>query len=259
MNIIGHNRRAWDAQSAAMGIWSRPVNSDIIARARRGDWQVILTPRLPVPRDWFGDISGKRVLCLASGGGQQVPVLAAAGAEIVSFDLSDEQLAKDADVCAREGLSIRCLQGDMADLSILVDGAFDLIFHPVSNVFVPDIEPVWRECFRVLAPGGRLLAGFMNPTLFLFDHEEADKNGILTVNYHLPYADAKNLSPQALQHKLAENRPLEYSHSMETQIGGQLRAGFVLTGFYEDHWFDESWVFSRHSPVSFATRAARPA
>lgn len=257
MNHLVHNRRAWNAESAAGGAWSRPVDAGTIARARRGDWQVILTPDIPVPRDWLGDVRGKRILCLASGGGQQVPVLAAAGAEVVGFDLSDEQLKRDEEVCAREGLAVRLVQGDMADLGCFADDAFDLIFHPVSNVFVPDVAAVWRGCHRVLRPGGRLLAAFMNPALFLFDHDEAERTGSLTVRYSLPYTDGTSLSAEALQEKLQRNAPLEFSHSLASQIGGQLDAGFLLAGLYEDHWRDNDWLFGRHAPSSIATLALR--
>jgi SAM-dependent methyltransferase len=258
MEHLAHNRRAWDAQALANGIWSVPVDSETIAKARQGNWEVILTPKLPVPRDWFGNVQGKKILCLAAGGGQQVPVLAAAGAEVVSFDLSKEQLRKDADVCSCEGLSVLCIQGDMANLGCFEDRLFDLIFHPASNVFVPDVEGVWRECFRVLKQGGHLLAGFMNPAVFLFDHDEAEKSGKLTVKFKLPYSDAADLASPALQRKLAQNQPLEFSHSLDTQIGGQLKAGFLLTSLYEDHWFDDSWLFSRFAPICLATRALRP-
>lgn len=257
MNPLHHNRRAWNAESLAGGRWSMPVDGDTIARARQGEWAVILTPRRAVPRDWFGDIVGKRVLCLASGGGQQVPVLAAAGADVISFDLSDEQLRKDAQVCAREGLKARLVQGDMADLSCFDDGSFDLVFHPASNLFVPDVEVVWRECFRVLAPAGRLLSGFMNPDVYLFDHDAAETSGVLTVTYRLPYADTTSLGPQALRHKLEANAPLEFGHSLSTQIGGQLKAGFLLGGLYEDHWMDDSWLYSRFAPICIATLAVR--
>lgn len=257
MDHLRHNRRAWNDESAEGGVWSTPVDASTIARARAGDWQVILTPSKPVPRDWFGELRGKEVLCLASGGGQQAPIFAAAGAHVVSFDLSDEQLAKDRMVAEREGLAIRCIQGDMVDLAVLAAGSFDLVFHPASNVFVPDIAPVWREAHRVLRPGGVLLAGFMNPAVFLFDHAEAEVSGELKVKYRLPYSDVESLAPAELERKLARVEPLEFSHSLDLQIGGQIAAGFVITGFYEDRWLDDSWLFSRFAPVCIATRAVK--
>lgn len=157
----------------------------------------------------------------------------------------------------REGLSVRCVQGDMMDLSRLDAEAFDVVFHPASNVFVPDVLPVWNGAFRVLRPGGALLAGFMNPALFLFDHEAAEASGELRVKYPLPYSDLQSLSPADLQRKLESGEPLEFSHSLAAQIGGQIAAGFSITGFYEDHWLDDSWLFSRYSPVAMATRAAK--
>jgi SAM-dependent methyltransferase len=257
MEHLSHNRNAWNRESAAAGVWSRPVDASAVRAAREGRWEVILTPRRTVPREWFGDVRGRRILALACGGGQQVPVLAAAGARVVSFDLSDEQLAKDRMVAEREGLDVRCVQGDMADLSRFDEASFDLVFHPASNVFVPDPEPVWRGCHRVLAPGGTLLAGFMNPAVFLFDHEEADRTGQLTVRYRLPYSDVSSLPPERLRRRVEAHEPLEFSHSLDAQIGGQLRAGFALTGFYEDGWLDDSWLFARHAPVAMATRAVR--
>jgi SAM-dependent methyltransferase len=257
IDLLSHNRAAWNRESARGIVWSVPVDEATIADARRDRWQVILTPRRPVPRAWFGDIRGKRVLCLASGGGQQAPVLAAAGAVVVSFDLSDEQLAKDHAVAQREGLAIECIRGDMADLGCFDEAQFDLIFHPASNVFVADLGPVWRECHRVLRPGGALLAGFMNPLVFLFDHDEADRTGVLTVRYRLPYSDLGSLDNEALQKKLAANELLEFSHSLESQIGGQIAAGLAITGFYEDGWLDDSWLLAQHTPVAIATRAQR--
>lgn len=258
MDHLPVNREAWNRRAREGHVWSTPVDAATVARARAGDWQVVLTPRLPVPREWFGALAGRRVLGLASGGGQQVPLLAAAGAQVVSYDLSDEQLALDRRVAEREGLVITCVQGDMTDLSALPDASFDLIFHPASNAFVPDVRPVWRECHRVLRPGGELLAGFMNPSLFLFDHDVADVTGELVVKYTLPYSDQHSLPPELLAQQLARHEPVGFSHSLETQIGGQLAAGFVLTGLYEDHWLDDSWAFSRHSPVAIATRARKP-
>lgn len=258
MNYLERNRRSWNDGVMSASAWAQPVGATTIAAARAGFWDVLLTPKTPVPKAWLSDIRGKNVLCLASGGGQQVPIFAAAGAVVVSFDLSDEQLRKDQLVAAREGLNIQCVRGDMANLECFPDESFDLIFHPASNVFAKNLEPVWRECYRVVRPGGSLLAGFMNPAMFLFDHGEAAATGELIVRYSLPYSDEGSLSESRLNAKFEANEPLEFSHSLTSQIGGQTDAGFVVAGLYEDHWYDETWQFSNHSPVSIATRAIRP-
>ena len=257
---LEHNRRAWNRESAAGGRWSVPVDENTIARARRGDWQVILTPDTPVPADWFPPLAGARVLCLASAGGQQAPILAAVGATVVSFDLSDEQLARDAAVGAREGLALRTVRGDMADLSRFADASFDLIFHAVSNVFVPDLKPVWRECSRVLRGGGVLLAGCMNPAYFLFDHDEAERTGELVARHRLPYAESDRDAAQLSAERKAQieaGDALEFSHSLQAQIGDLLAAGFVLTALYEDHWQGASTPLDALMPTSIAMRAVK--
>src|SRR6516164_11247145 len=167
---VAHNRAAWDREVASGNEWTQPVGPEVIARARAGDWSVVLIGYRAVPRGWFpAELAGLEVLCLASGGGQQGPVLAAAGAAVTVLDNSPAQLARDRLVAEREGLRLRTVQGDMADLSAFPEGGFGLVFHPCSNCFVPDVRPVWREAFRVLRPGGVLLAGFCNPALYLFD------------------------------------------------------------------------------------------
>src|SRR5262245_29246068 len=123
---VAHNRRAWDLQVEQGNEWSRPVSSEVIARARAGDWSVVLIGYQPVDRDWFpADLAGRDVLCLASGGGQQGPVLAAAGARVTVFDNSPRQLAQDEAVAARDGLALHTVLGDARDLSALDDAAFD--------------------------------------------------------------------------------------------------------------------------------------
>ncbi len=260
MDHLEHNRRAWNRDSIAGERWSVPVTEDVIESARRGDWQVILTPDKSVPADWFGALSGAQVLCLASSGGQQAPILAAAGANVVSFDLSEEQLARDMEVAMRDGLALRYVRGDMADLSAFRDAAFDLIFHPVSNVFVPDLQPVWRECHRVLRPGGALLAGFMNPAYFLFDHDEAERSGMLVAQHRLPYSEAgASASPlsDSRREQIANGDALVFGHSLQAQIGDLLAAGFQLTALYEDHWTGASTPLDGLMPTSIAIRAVR--
>ena len=256
MDVVAYNRQAWNDQVAQGNPWTVPVSAEVVAQARLGNWAIVLTPTIPVPRPWFPDpLHGRDILCLASGGGQQGPVLAAAGAQVTVFDNSPAQLARDREVAAREGLTIRTVQGDMADLSAFADASFDLIFHPVSNLFAPDVRPVWRECYRVLRPGGALLAGFANPVRYLFDVELADQ-GILKVRHRLPYADLTDLTAEERQRYLAQGTPLEFGHTLDDQIGGQLAAGFVLTGFFEDRSPGE--VFTEYLATFIATRAVKP-
>ena len=257
MDIVQYNREAWNKQAKEGCRWCEPVSAEEIKEARAGNWSVILTPNTPVPRNWFGDVEQMRVLCLASGGGQQAPILAAAGAKVTSFDNSDEQLALDQSVADREGLTIETIQGDMADLSVFENESFDLIFHPVSNVFVQSLAPVWKECFRVLRWNGSLLSGFMNPSFFLFDHEEAEKSGTLEVRYGIPFSDLTSLPEEKRAEIESEGTSYEFGHTLQEQIGGQLAAGFVLIDLFEDHWEDEATPLNRFSPTTIATLAKK--
>ena len=256
MDIRAYNRDAWNRQVAQGNPWTIPVSTDQIAAARQGNWSVVLTPTKPVPSEWFPPIPGCRTLCLACGGGQQGPILAAAGAHVTVFDNSPAQLARDRQVAEREGLEIETVEGDMADLSTFPDASFDLIFHPVSNIFAPRLQPIWQEAFRVLAPGGVLLAGLSNPLTYIFDYELMEQQHLLEVRHSIPYSDVDSLPPDALQRYLESGDPLEYGHSLEDQIGGQLRAGFHLTGFFED--IDPDSILSRYISTYFATRAVKP-
>ena len=152
--------------------WGRPIGRESFERARNGDWDVLLTPTKTVPHEWFGDLRGKRVLGLASGGGQQMPIFAALGAVCTVLDYSKRQLESERAVAAREGYEIEIVRADMSKPLPFADGSFDLIFHPVSNCYVREVRPIWRECLRVLRPGGRLLAGMDNGVNFITDDEE---------------------------------------------------------------------------------------
>ncbi len=255
MDILSYNRQAWDSQVAKGCRWTVPVGPEVIAAARQGDWQVVLTPTKPVPRSWFPDLLGLDVLCLASGGGQQVPVLAAAGANVTVLDNSPAQLARDQFVADRDGLQIKTVPGDMADLSVFADASFGLVFHPCSNCFVPDVRPVWKEAFRVLRPGGVLLAGFVNPLLYIFDDAPAEK-GEFVVRHAIPYSDLASLKEDERRRYTDKNEPLVYGHTLEDQIGGQLDAGFVLAGFFEDS--DPAHPLTKFLPTMIATRAIKP-
>ncbi len=256
MDIRAYNRSAWNRQVQTGNPWTIPVGSEEIAEARQGEWNVYLTASRPVPRHWFpADMLNKNILCLASGGGQQGPIFSAAGARVTVLDNSPEQLEQDRQVAQRESLDLKTIEGDMADLSMLMDASFDLVFHPISNCFAPHILPVWQEAYRVLRSGGSLLAGFINPLVYIFDMEKADQ-GVLEVRHSLPYSDVTDLSREELQRFMDSQLPLEFSHTLEEQIGGQLQAGFYLNGFYEDDQPDE--IMGKYFRKYIATRAIKP-
>jgi SAM-dependent methyltransferase len=254
MDVIAYNRAAWDREVERGNRWSTPVSASAIAAARQGDWQVVLTPRKPVPRSWFPPLPGISVLCLAGAGGQQAPILAAAGARVTVFDNSPRQLEQDRFVAERDGLALETVLGDMSCLAGVPDAAFDLVFHPCSNCFVPDIPAVWREAFRVLRAGGTLLSGFCNPIVFLFDPER-QRRGVLQMKYAMPYSDIGSLTHRELHDHANAGEPMVFGHSLEDQIGAQIEAGFVLTGFYEDCHDDSEPLIPNYFPGFMATRA----
>ncbi len=258
MDVLNYNREAWDRQVEKKNRWTVPVSTEEINNARECKIKLVLTPTKVVPSQWYPNLKGSQTLCLASGGGQQAPLLAAAGAIVTVLDASEAQLTQDRFVAEREGLPLQTVQGDMADLSMFSDASFDLIFHPCSNCFATSVRPVWKECARLLKQEGILLAGFTNPVRYIFD-DERKENGNLEVVHSLPYSDLTHLSQSELQDLvLTPGQPIEHGHTLEDQIGGQLDAGLVLTGFYEDRYEDAT-----NDPISqfmctfIATRAMK--
>lgn len=255
MDILNENKKLWDALVVNGNQWTKPVSAEEIARARKGDFSLVLTPSKPVPADWYPPLNGADVLLLAGGGGQQGPILSAAGANVTVFDNSPLQLKQDQLVAEREGLKIRTVEGDMQDLSVFANERFDFIFHPCSNCFSEKILPVWREAFRVLRPGGTIITGFTNPFAYLFD-PELEKQGTLQLKFTMPYSDLTSITPEERE-KYFPGDPVNFAHSLEDQIGGQIAAGFSIIGFYEDRW-GGTQAIDKYLPVFIATRALKP-
>jgi SAM-dependent methyltransferase len=174
-----------------------------------------------------------------------------AGAEVTVLDASPRQLAQDHFVAERDGLDIRLVEGDMADLSAFAATSFALIVNPPSTMFIPDVAPVWRECYRVLEPGGVLITGFMNPDEFVFDADALDNEGVFVVKHPLPYVEQETLTQAALDQRLRNHAMFHFSHTLEAQLGGLIAAGFVLTGFYEDRRPEADANPIRHFMPSF--------
>lgn len=255
MDIRSYNREAWNREvEGGESRWTKPVDSEVIAKARKGEFSILLTENIPVPHRWFPPLQNADVLCLASGGGQQGPVLAALGANVTVFDNSPAQLKQDQLVAEREALVLRTVEGDAADLSMFADESFDLVFNPCSTVFMADVRAIWRECSRVLRPGGILMTGSMNPIHYIFDLFKADE-GVLEVAHSIPYSDLTSLSEEDLSEYVEKGLPVEFGHSLTDLLGGQLDAGLVITDMYEDYMLDSP--LHNYHPSYIATRATK--
>ena len=231
--------------------WGIPITHDDYVKAKNGEWNVLLTPTKCIPKNWFPKLNNKKLLGLASAGGQQMPVFAALGAECTVLDYSDKQLESEKIVAEREGYEISIVKSDMTKILPFKDNTFDVIFHPVSNIFIENVYHVWNECYRILKKGGVLLSGLDNGINFLFDDDE---KSIEIVN-KLPYNPLKN--KEQLKKLEGNNNGIEFSHTLEEQIGGQLRAGFQLMDLYED--YNNSGLLKEYNvPTFIATKAIKP-
>ncbi|MYL57594.1 methyltransferase domain-containing protein [Virgibacillus halodenitrificans] len=256
MDVTKHNSDAWDKKVDEGSRYTQQVSSETIKRSKAGQWEISVTTEKSVPRDWFPEVlEGLKVLCLASGGGQQAPVLAAAGAEVTVTDISKKQLEKDEMVARRDGLSLRTVQGDMSDLSDFEDEYFDIVVNPVSNLFVKDVKPVWKEVSRVLKNKGILIAGFTNPLLWIFDDNQ-ERKGIFDVKHSIPSSTLDYLPKDEVQNYIKSNNTIEYAHTLEDQIQGQIDAGFVIAGCYEDD-FGGTRMIDNYIKTFIATRAIK--
>lgn len=228
--------------------WGQPISHEVFEKAKNNEWEMVLTPTKTVPKEWFCDLKNAEVLGLASGGGQQMPIFSALGAKCTVLDYSEKQLESEREVAKRENYEIKTVKADMTKPFPFGDETFDLIFHPVSNCYVEDVLPIWKECYRVLKKGGILVAGLDNGINYIFDEDET------TVTYKLPFNPLKD--KKQYEDSIKNDWGIQFSHTIEEQIGGQLQAGFILTDIYQDT--NGSGKLHEHNiPTFYATRAIK--
>lgn len=159
-------------------------------------------------------VKGKDVLCLAAGGGRQGPLHQRAGARVTVVDLSEKQLEHD----RRAGLKTVC--ASIEDLSALPAAAFDVVLQPVSSCYVGDLPRAHAEVARVLRPGGLYVVQHKQPAGL-----QAPPDGLRLA---LPYVDGLPLPVQSRATEWREPGTVEFLHTLEAQLGGLCRAGFVI-------------------------------
>lgn len=209
-----HNRRAWDALVREKQRFTIPArDEDFIDPLKKLD-----------PVGWLGgDIRGQRLLCLAAGGGKHGPLYAAAGAEVTVVDISSAMLELDREVAGERKIPLRTVLTSMDDLSAFGTGEFDVVIHPVSTCYVPDLAPVYREVARVTRAGGLYISQHKQPTSLQADVQPSARGYELVE----PYYRTGPLPPVAGSlHR--EEGTREYLHRLEELLGLMCRAGFVI-------------------------------
>ena len=219
MSHQAHNRRAWDSLVRERQRHTTPARDNEFAN-----------PLAAINGDgWLGDsIAGKHVLCLASGGGRQSALYAAAGAIVTVVDLSPGMLALDRQVAAERGFNIRAVETSMEDLSMFASGEFDVVVQPVSTCYVPDIARVYREVARVTAPGGCYISQHKQPASLQADVRPGARGYELVEPYY-----REGPLPEVTGSLHREPGTLEYLHRWEEVLGGLCRAGFVIEDVIE--------------------------
>ncbi len=188
----------------------------------------------PVDRMMMSGVNGKRVLCLAGGGGQQSAVFSLLGAQVTVFDLTPEQLEGDAHAAAHYGYPVSLIQGDMRDLSSLPAGHFEHVYQPISTLYVPDLREVYAGVWRVLKPGGLYSSDYTFPLLCLANHIEWDGQAY-RLQVASPYRRGTVLENEASEVSLSQGSFIgEFHHLLSDILNGLIETGFTLKGVWEN-------------------------
>ncbi len=215
-----HNRLAWERLAKQQNRLATPARDEDFANPLKSvDSQ-----------GWLGpDVCGKSVLCLAAGGGRQGPLYAAAGALVTVVDLSPAMLDLDVAIARKRKLNLKTIHASMEDLSALADATFDIVVHPVSTCYVPNVTPVYKEVARVLRVGGIYISQHKQPTSL--QSTLSPSKGRFQIE-HSYYTD-RPLPAAAKSNLVREEGTLEFLHRWEELVGAMCRAGMVIEDLTE--------------------------
>jgi len=226
--LAKYNKERWEELAQANVEYSRPFLEldDHSARA------------VVDAQEIMGEVAGKEVLCLASGGGQQSAAFGLLGARVTVFDLAETQLERDRIAAAHYKLDITTVQGDMRDLSGFAEASFDMVWQAFSINFVPDVRPVFREVRRALRPGGLYRLEYFNPFTQAMDEDTWDGESYRLKQVYVDGAEMTDIFPdwdvEAGDGATRQIKsPREFRHALSTVLNGLIGQGFVLLGLWE--------------------------
>jgi SAM-dependent methyltransferase len=227
-DLLAHNARAWDRLAEGLAALTRPA-----VDAAFDDPRSWLGGGGPAGRAWLPpQLDGLEVLCLAAGGGKHGPLYAAAGARVTVVDLAAAMLELDRQVARERGLDLELVQTSMDDLGMLAAGRYDLVIHPVSTCYLPDLTRVFHEVARVTRPGGTYVSQHKSPASL---QAALEPNAAGRWELLLPAGHCEPL-PAAPPSRLRERGTREFIHSLADLLGGICAAGFAIEDVCEpDH------------------------
>ena len=180
-------------------------------------------------RGWLPDsVAGLNVLCLASGGGWQSILYAAAGANVTVVDLSESMLRLDTRDARRRSFQVQTVQASMDDLSMFANESFDIVHQPVSSCYVPDLKPVYAGIARVLRSHGLYISQHKQPVSLQISHRSERQQFVIGVEYY-----HEGPLPQQQDTAYRESGATEYLHRLDQIVGDLCLAGFVIEDLRE--------------------------
>lgn len=239
MEEAKYNSAAWDEEARKGNYWTLPVNEDEVQKAKNGEPFVRLTPASYVKSSWIEGMKGKDVLLLASAGGQQTVLLSAFGANVLSIDISPEQVRRDNETLRKFALNGSAIVGDMCSLDTVASSSFDYVFIPHSINFISRLDGLYSEVDRVLKKNGHFLFGTANPVLYIFDEKKEEK-GKLKVKYTLPFSDERSKSRKEVERMIREKDTFESSHTLDAILSPLFERGYHLIDFYSDYSLNDT-------------------
>ena len=180
-----------------------------------------------------------------------MPIFAAMGCACTVLDYSEAQIASEVMVAEREGYEIRAVRADMTRPLPFEDGAFDLIFHPVSNCYVEEVLP---HLARVLprAGAGRAPARRAGQRLQLRQWTTGRSASCAACR------STRSAIPRSFPRRTSPSGACSSRTPLDEQIRGQIQAGFRILDLYEDT-NGEGRLHELGFPTFWATCAEKPA
>src|SRR5690554_3745787 len=130
--------------------WGKPISLNEYKEALRGNFKLKLTPTKDMPKEWLlNSFKNKKVLGLASGGAQQMPIFKALGADVTLIDISNEQLKTELEFSKLANYQINLIKGDITKDLPFNDNEFDYVFFPVANVYLHQTDKLFKEVYRI--------------------------------------------------------------------------------------------------------------